>query len=319
MRAVRRQGSEASEGAFRRSDVGRVRQPSRLMPMDGTLPDGAQLEAMLASAGDTRALVWLELEAATLVGVARRQKVDASRLHDVAAWHLRVKRKLGVLLARTVKRGRHRSESPGGTRRGAGLPSGIDKHAARRCRLLAAVPSEHFDAYLAHAKARGQTPSTNGVLRFEASGSPADGAVRCRQSELMPKLSSDMLDALVAAMGGVDVCVGGDVERARCLSVTECRIEDLRGSVVLTACRQPADCLRTVTRLQRCGLVTQVGVVLPSEPGHDVIDLLGQNKWRLVMLTRYGGLVLVAYLGPRREAIYAACRQHGLVADVYCT
>ena len=94
------------------------------------VPTHGQMDVMLAESNDFDSLVDLEKAADALKEVAKRQDSMTAQFVEIAAWHLRVRRKLGLLMLQTVRWGGDRSRSSTATLLDGALPDGVDKHAS---------------------------------------------------------------------------------------------------------------------------------------------------------------------------------------------
>lgn len=290
-------------------------------PTMAVLPSRTELEMMLSSAVDTQSLVQLESASAALVEVAKRQRTAEAKIIEVAEWHLRVKRRLGLMLTHSVARGGARSRSQHATSPVGGLPKGLDKHAARRCRQLSAIPENLFSAYLRNARVDQRVPSTRGAISYANPGASGGGSPSRRRPSGFgaPRLTADAMASLEAAMGGVDMCIGrAGIEGVPRRTLTTTKIDQVDGTIVFTEFSQStsAKWLDVVTERYRRGVVLQVAMLLSQKLTSAVESRLAEGEWRIVILRDEGGSGLLAYLGPRKAAIYAACRPYGLVVDV---
>ena len=108
-----------------------------------------------------------------------REHDESGRAMKIA--QLRIERRIGEVLARTVRPGNPKL-LPEGTK--GKLPSGVTRRQSSKCQKLAAVQKKLFEKYLADAK----KPSLNGALRhaIQSAGSDEEGvtATYCGRNEL---------------------------------------------------------------------------------------------------------------------------------------
>lgn len=128
---------------------------SALQPLD-------TLRAQLASTSDPEALRELRAKADALATYYRGQTEEA---RELARLRLRIERRLGEVLAETVRRG-----SPKNSRGGSSspLPEGITWNQSSRWQKLAAIDEAEFESYLASSTA----PSLNGALKHAIAFAP---------------------------------------------------------------------------------------------------------------------------------------------------
>ena len=92
------------------------------------------------------------------------------QLFEIAEWHLRVKRKLGVLLTQTESRGGDRAKCHADTLLNGGRPGSLGPGAAKRCRRLAEIEEAVFSQYLEGLRSSLTPPSDAGAVRFANPG-----------------------------------------------------------------------------------------------------------------------------------------------------
>jgi hypothetical protein len=249
------------------------------------VPTRSELELMLTNAADGNSLAELERAAASLLEVARRQDLAKEHLFEIAEWHLTVKRTLGVLLLQTDARGGDRANSQAKTLLNSGLPRGLDKSLASRCRELARIDSTDWDAYLVSRRSVSRIPSVEGALNFGKS--KAHSAVPKRRVRKKTKclsgdveVSPQVLDAIERCLGYIDVCVGGAlVECRRHVAGAKVTPGDLQGIVLVTARVDPEVWLEKLVELKNSAQCQQAIVLMPAQTG---------ASWFLNSLARTG-------------------------------
>lgn len=283
--------------------------PAPPEPTGGVLvPTSGQMDVMLAESNDFDSLVDLEKAADALKEVAKRQDSMKAQLMEIAAWHLRVRRKLGLLLRQTVRWGGDRSRSSMATLLDGALPDGVDKHASRRCRRLADIPDDLFDGYLAKCLERGRPPSFGGALRVAPADEPRKAAKPRRHkggdvSETIPPV---ILDIVARVFGEVDVLVGdGDVKCAKKCKADTLRPNDLRGCVIVTDCPDPATWLPKLAALRKSAAIEQVAVVLAPETSAAWFIQAALDEWVFGFVPGDRCMPMIALQG-RREGLFAA-------------
>jgi hypothetical protein len=274
---------------------------------------------MLSDHDDGDSLVDLEKAAASLLDLAKRQDIVQAKLFEVAEWHLRVKRKLGRVLMQTVSPGGDRSRLQAATLLPGGLPDGIDKFAARRCRKLAEIEDSAFEEYLLQVQRSTRIPSAAGATAFafrnKRSPSPQKrGRKKPRPDSGELEVSSHVLDAIERCLGNIDVCVGR--AKVRCLKRVEgARLAsaDAQGTVFVTARVDEEVWLNKFVELKRSARCEQVVVLLPAETSATWFRHFSGARWHLCFLTDSREPTLVAYIGKRSEAFFAVMHEYGVV------
>lgn len=128
------------------------RQPAQIVTR---LVEGVQSATrQLASCTDIGQLHQLDRRAAALLEMLRG---SAEHERAVLAARLKVQRRMGELLAATVRAGKS-SKAEQLIRR---LPKGVGRTASHRCQRLASIPRKSFDAYVTETP----KPTMNGALR----------------------------------------------------------------------------------------------------------------------------------------------------------
>ena len=161
--------------------------PSVLPKHDAVLPGDLNTDLMkrveqtlarLDEKSDVGDLTELRRQAQALTAYLREH--DESGLAMKIA-QLRIERRIGEVLARTVRPG-NPELLPEGTN--GKLPSGVTRRQSSKWQRLAEIPDDRFEDYLADAK----KPSLNGVLRhaIQTAGSDEEGetALCCGRDEL---------------------------------------------------------------------------------------------------------------------------------------
>ena len=286
------------------------------------LPTRSELELMLQSSVGGDSLADLEKAAATLLDVAKRQDLVQDKLVEIAEWHLRVKRKLGVLLAQTSSRGGIRAKAQPAPLLNGGLPPGLDRSVARRCRQLARIANTDWDAYLESTRALSRMPSAQGALKFgrpKASSAVSRRSVRKKTKSASGNIevSPHVLDAIERCLGEIDICVGdADVKCRRRVPGARLTGDDLQGTVIFSARVDPGVWLKKLVELRQCSQCRQVVVLLPTEPGFNWLNHFSGAPWHLCFLAGSDEPVVVAFIGVRTEGFFAAMHEHGLVVRV---
>lgn len=289
------------------------------------LPARKNLDLMLRQSEDGDSLVKLEKAAATLLEFAKRQERLKERLFEVTEWHLRVKRKLGIILSQTVSRGGDRAKSRAATLPPGRLPSGIDKHAAKRCRRLAHIEDVVFESYLKRAAIQSRAPSAAGAIAFsEHVGSPCTRSPRRKlkahknsPSRTDVQASPGILDAIARCLGDIDVCVGDvDIQCHRRVAGPDVCPTDMNGTVLISWRLNPTEWIAKLSDLRRDARIDQAVVLLPAETSSSWFRHFSGAPWHLCFLGGEREPVVAAYIGSRTEGFLASIHEHGLVVKV---
>lgn len=283
------------------------------------VPARQELELMLASAEDGDSLAALERAAATLLEVAKRQNVIQEQLREVAEWGLRVKRKLGVLLAQTDARGGDRAKLHAAIL----LPGNLTPSAASRLRQLARIEEADFARYLERARIHASIPTMAGCIRLSHQESRHGKARKAaRRNAAHPvrdiEVAPQVLDAIERCLGTIDVCVGdASVNCAKRLEADTLTAAKLQGTVLLGTCVDPSVWIDRVVKQQQSARCHQAVILLQAETNASWFRCLARARWTLCFLTSAERAVVAAYIGARTEAFFVAMQQHGLVAHVH--
>lgn len=275
------------------------------------LPASGELERMLSECEDGDSLVDLEKAAASLLDLAKRQSLAKQQHIELAEWHLRVKRKLGGILLQVDGRGGNRAKAQ------AALL--LDRSAARRFRQLARIAVTDWDAYMVRARSVSRIPSGEGALRFAKSTSRS--AVPKRTRGTKPKsragdveVSSEVLDAIERCLGNIDVCVGdAKVSCSKHVVGAKLTEADVQGTVLVTAPVDAEVWLNKFVELKRGAQCEQLVVLLRAETSASWFRHFSCARWHLCFLAESHEPTLVAYIGKRSEAFFAAMHEHGVV------
>ena len=297
------------------------------------LPTSVELHEILAASTDGPSLAELDKFAATFVDAARRRDLPFEELFAINEWHLCVKRKLGTILASVDNRGGNRSKSRAAPLPNGGLPSGVNKSAARRCRQLARIRDEVFSRYLETAAATHRLPSASGVVSFATGpamaipdpardparipGSAGTAGVRSRNTSKAATevpVEPEVLDSLERGLGDVEVCFGSAPIRCR-QRVTNANpaVTNVRGTVVITAAIDPSLLLPRIKDLHSVGRCFQAVAFLTANTAAKWFDQLADPGWSVCFLAERKPPVIAAYVGSRAAAFAASMRAHGVV------
>jgi hypothetical protein len=269
----------------------------------------------------------LHEQVAAWEGVQKRMAAATEDLIRIASVRLRLERKIGGHLLETVRRGGHGSKSNSRTsNRGgasAGLPLGISKQRASWYRSIARIPTNVFEAFLAHRAGSGRPPTARALLNCVPKAGvgtirPPKRTVRfsAPQAETPPEadaggVSTDILDA-VARLMDVDVVVGGARSawpQAVHLEPETLMATQVGGNVVVAACSDPSAWLPSLSRARTAARVCQVVVVLPPVGWADWFKQLENGGWFCCFTSR----ALVAYCGERTHAFTIVFDEIGTV------
>lgn len=286
------------------------------------LPTGGELELMLNRSEDGDSLADLEKAAATLVDVAKRQDLVKEQLFEIAEWHLRVKRKLGAILVQTDSRGGDRAKSQAATLLNGGLPPGVNKSSATRCRQLARVVGEDWEVYLSHSHSVGRMPSAGGMLRFAESRRRPSVAKPKSQKQAQSasrnvEVGAQVLAAICRCLGDIDVCVGeADVRCRSRVDGESLTAADMHGVVLVACVIDPEVWLSEIAKLNRSAQCQHAVVFVRVESSFSWFQQFSDAGWSLCFVDVVGGAVAVAYLGGRCREFVEAMSCFGLVVSV---
>lgn len=294
--------------------LGEVREPQVLVPT------GSEMELMLAKAVDGDSLADLAKATAALVAVAKRQASLKRRLFGIAAFDLKVKRKLGLLLMQVECRGGDRAKCHRATLPNGGRPKDLNGSAAKRCRRLAEIDEVIFQHYLEDARDRSGRPSEAGALRFAKSGSeavPRKPRTKRKAKGGDVEVSPDVLDAISRCLGDIDVCVGdAEVECRIRVAGSKLQPKHLDGVVFVSANVESATLLEEVSGARSRAQCSQAVLLLPMETCASWLGSMSAQNWHVCFLDEGNAHVAVAYLGKRTEAFHVCMHEHGVVMSV---
>jgi len=288
-----------------------------------SVPSSSEMELMLAGASDGDSLADLASATAALVDVARRQDVARQQLIEIAEWHMKVKRKLGLLLLQGECRGGDRTKCQAATLPNGGRPGGLNASAAKRCRQLARISEPVFEGYLTRAKSGQSLPSEAGVIRFAKSPVGAQGEVRkpprrVKSGDGNIEVGEEALDAVQRCLGDIDVCIGkAKVECRRRYSAANWVEAEVSGIALVSVQDGKADWLARAAEWIRAAKCDQVVVLLAEGLDASALSAFSEASWQLCLIAEPCPSGVVAYIGSRREAFFAAMHEHGLVVGVY--
>jgi hypothetical protein len=278
---------------------------------------------MLHQAEDGDSLVELQKAVATLLHAAERQERLRHRHFEVAVINLEVQRKIGAILLQTDARGGDRANSQAGTLLNSGLPSGLKRSSASRCRGLARIEKTAWNDYLVSRRSVSRIPSAEGAVNFAKSKTPSAGSKRAVRKKSKSRsgdieVSPQALDALERCLGDIDVCVGDAAVNCRHrLSGAKLATDDLSGTVFINARVDPDVWLKRMVELKSSAQCRQVVILLRTEPGHSWLSHFSGDPWHLCFLEGAEGPVVAAFIGVRTEGFFAGMHDHGLVVSVH--
>lgn len=277
------------------------------------VPSSAQMELMLAQCNDAESLTNLEKAAAALQAFARRHDAMKSQLAEISAFHMRARRKLGVLLSQTVKRGGDRSKLHSGTLLDGALLKSITRNTSSRFQRLAGIPEDVFEHFLRENIEKGKETSLRSALQL---AQPAKAvSVKTRS----PKARTDaggipgaVLECVGRALGDIDLCVGPRVVKcSKHITPGILKDGDLRGVVFMAECHEPGHWLPTLLARRKAGKLDQVAVLVGLEPCSVWFRDALRGSWQFGALP--DAACLIAHHG-RPEAFRAAMHEMGGVA-----
>lgn len=264
-----------------------------------------ELAAALAACPRIEDLERLRRQVRTAESIAKEGQLVQADLVRLGCLRLQIERRLGAVLAQTVKRGGRGSKSPTATsKRGGcsvGLPDGVTKQQAHRWRQLARCPDEDFAAGLAEAAAGGRVPAVTSFL----------AAVRkpARRTTVRPGASVELAQQLAATFGGWTCGVG--VPQSSTELVDRPDPAPLRGQVWIGGSRDPGGWLRVLQAAHRATRIREAVVhaaVAPDQPWFR--ELVG-GPWLLHLLGPDRGGGMLCYLGPRERMFALALGDSG--------
>lgn len=286
---------------------------------DGRLviPSGDQLKRMLDGAEDVESLMDLDSALSACLALARRKKVEVDRLAETACCHIRARRKAGTILMQTVARGGDRSKSHAATLKPKGLPVGVDKHLARRCRQLAAVPEPAMEEYFANSRLDGRVPTESGVIALLNPRSKTQRNGRGRQpsaNQRVTSLPEAVLETVERFLGAIDVCVGGSGSLgASKLSKGVTPPFPFSGTVFVEQCDDVACMAAALDEMRLSGSVTEAVIVLRGCDLHRWRKPLSQSEWVCCLLGPESGCSVIAYHGERTHGFALIFSEVGLI------
>lgn len=293
------------------------------------LPTYEQLHQVLAVHADGPSLAELEKVAAMFVDAAKRRELPHEQLFEITEWHLQVKRKLGTILAGVDNRGGNRSKSRAAPLPNGGLPSGLNKSAARRYRQLARICDETFSRYVETVARSLRLPSASGAVGFAATEANAarnpsarpdpDEAARTglhqrRRSAVDVPVEPEVFASLERGLGDVEVCFGSAPIRCRHrLTDANPAADNVRGTVVITSPIDPSLLLPRIKDLHSVGRCFQAVAFLNANTSARWFDQLANPDWSVCFLADCKPSVIAAYVGSRAAAFAVSMRPHGVV------
>ena len=286
------------------------------------VPSREQMELMLAAANDVESLVALERAAAVLQDFARRNNAMKAHRAEFSAYHMRARRKLGVLLSQIMQHGGDRASSHCANLLDEAELKHVGKDASSRYQLLAKVPDEVFEDLLRRNIEMGKETSFRSALRLaNQTTAPQKKQKKASPSKKKrsPKASADaaaipdaVIECVSRTLGDVDVCVGPRVLKCKKqVSPGKLPDDDLRGVVFVTECREPEVWLPKLRAMRAARKLTQVAVLVTLDPCSTWFRDALQGTWQFGALPGAG--CLIAHHG-RAEAFRVAMHEMGGVA-----
>jgi protein gp37 len=153
--------------------------PKRTHPPEVVVQGGpplVQLEAacrFLAEAKSVDEVADLRDKAQAMAAYYRQRSYGLEAMNDAAEIKLRAERRLGELLAETVRPGNPQLSNGSTIGR---LPEGVSRDNSSRWQRMAQVPAPAFERYVAEVRAAGQELTTAGVLNLHRLLKPAGPA-----------------------------------------------------------------------------------------------------------------------------------------------
>ena len=270
-------------------------------------------ELMLAQCSDVESLANLEKAAAALQAFAKRHDAMKSQLAEISAFHMRARRKLGVLLSQTVKRGGDRSKSHSDTLLDGSLLKSITRSTSSRFQLLAGIPEDVFEHFLRANIEKGRESSFRSALQL---AHPTNAVSVKKRS---PRVRADaggipaaILECVDRALGDIDICVGPRVVKCRKhLTSGILKEGDLRGVVFMAECHEPGRWLPVLLAMRKSGKLDQIAVLVGLEPCSAWFRDALRGAWQIGTLP--DAACLIAHHG-RPEAFRAVMHEMGGVA-----
>ena len=277
------------------------------------VPSSAQMELMLAQCNDAESLANLEKAAAALQAFAKHHDAMKSQLAEISAFHMRARRKLGVLLSQTVKLGGDRASSHCANLLEGAAPKFVNKDASSRYQLLAAIPEDVFEHFLRANIEKGRESSFRSALQL---AHPTNAVSVKKRS---PRVRADaggipaaILECVDRALGDIDICVGPRVVKCRKhLTSGILKEGDLRGVVFMAECHEPGRWLPVLLAMRKSGKLDQIAVLVGLEPCSAWFRDALRGAWQIGTLP--DAACLIAHHG-RPEAFRAVMHEMGGVA-----
>jgi hypothetical protein len=296
-----------------------------------SVPSDRQLMEVLQQAEAPDELVRLGQMAAAYLEVSRRCHAAVAELSRLSKFRLRSRHKLGQVIAATVRHGGNR-KTPVVSGVGA-LPEGLSAAEAKRCRDLAKIETSILEAYLISVDSKGQVPTESGAHKYAKERSqpakhsavvqPGSRRPATRSRGLMgtPELPTGLLDAVLRALGEIDVCVGQVGVPAK-LRVEGAALAEkhLRGVVFVPWCKDPTQCLVLLTELHAAGMVSRALVVVSGTPWEPWFRAAQQSSpgWEWCIVTGDQPSVLVAHIGQQAQGFRLVFGDIGAVVASVC-
>lgn len=271
------------------------------------VPSSVELDVILARAETGDDIAGVERMAAACIDLAKHCDQLKGRLAEFSILRLRSRRRLGLVLLQTDRRGGDRSKWLGATLLDRGLPRGVDPTTAKKCRNLARMRDEVIEAYFTRAAASGKVPSESGALRFAAGVPWENGNERAKQRRARKSkpaaggaliVPPEILDSLQRLFGDIDVCVGE--AKVKCRSkqnASTLREKDLHGSVLILQCHDPASWLPKLAQMRRSSKIDEAVVILPADTAALWFKDLVTDDWVLCFPCSVQPALLLAHLG----------------------
>jgi len=276
------------------------------------------MELMLAECNDSESLANLEKAAAALQAFAKHHDAMKSQLAEISAFHMRARRKLGVLLSQTVKHGGDRASSHSANLLEGAESKLVNKDASSRFQLLAAIPEDVFEHFLRENIEKGKESSLRGALHLTLQTKTASFKRRspkaCTDAGGIP---SQVIECVSRALGDIDICVGPRVVKCRRhLTSGILKDGDLRGVVFMAECHEPEHWLPKLLALRKAGKIDQVAVRVGLEPSSAWFRDALRGSWQFGALP--GASFLIAHHG-RPEAFRVVMHEmDGVAFGVSC-
>lgn len=275
--------------------------------------DDLQREIVVAS--DVASIKRLNDQLAVARTWARRMQLAFDGQNRFAELELRSARRLGELLAETVRQGRPRKESTQSTVSGypKGLPEGITRDRSSKCQRIAAIDEDAFEEFLEVCKQDGHRISEARLLRVLGRRSAAIRASTKKQRVAARFLPASVLERVTRLMD-VDVVVGDEVQTfagACVVAAKRLATDALHGDVFVGECPDPKRWLEGLAVHCRAEACNQVVVALPVATQARWFKQIELHGWSCCFLRDVE--VLLAYSGRRRHGFWAAFQDVGTV------